>query len=148
LNRSALLGTLLLLLLASVPMAAAKPDIPVAVNQCDGNNVCLVAQTDPLCAGVGLGLQGIGACARENCVSIILGTRETVCLESTNAPDYCRQYGICGGPIVVVDDEGACAGYGGPYGGTAACVRPDGDVCVITAGEFWYRVTCVSDYLA
>lgn len=65
---------------------------------------------------------------------------------ATAAPDYCQQYGICGGPIVSTDD-GVCAGFGGPYGGEAVCVREDGDVCVITAGSFWYREHCASEYL-
>lgn len=62
------------------------------------------------------------------------------------APDTCDKYGVCGGPFVSTD-EGVCAGYANPYGGEAVCVRDD-EVCVITAGEFWYNEECVPTVLA
>lgn len=71
----------LLALSATAPLASAAQDL-VDVNVCEKYYVCpiLVAQPDPLrvCAGLGLGLQGVAACAYERqdgatCARVIYG---------------------------------------------------------------------------
>lgn len=75
----------ILLLTTLVPAATAARDLCdfVCLNECTGGNVCVGVRTSPdVCAGVGFGLQGMGACVRpaSNCVSVQFGfNREDVC---------------------------------------------------------------------
>lgn len=65
------------LLLALIPAAAAKPDLPVL--ECDGGGVCVVLRNDQngTCVGMGIGLQGGVTCVRpRGCVDMQIGFNE------------------------------------------------------------------------
>lgn len=65
------------LLLALIPAAAAKPDLPLA--DCSGAGVCVVLRNDQYgtCVGLGVGLQGGVACVRpQGCVDLLIGFNE------------------------------------------------------------------------
>lgn len=146
--RTLLLGSLLLV--AFVPTGSAAQPLP-DILKCDGNGVCVFVHDSEwgTCAGVGIGLQGFAGCARpaDQCVGVHWGfNTDWVCVPGqvslgAAGPDPCGAVG-CGAPILVVNEDGACAGYGSRYGGTAGCLDYDEGVCVITAGEFWYKREC------
>jgi hypothetical protein len=147
-NRSVLLGTLLLLLLASVPMAAAKPDIPVGVNDCDGNNVCVIVWQEPLCAGVGFGLQGVAACADATtlCATLIVGfNRESVCGPGiVIGPSPCDKLANgCPKPIVIVEDDRVCVGADFGQAAGACYVSYPREACLIVDTGGAYGRHCV-----
>lgn len=84
--RAALLLSILVAL-AAIPIASASADLCTkfhVCSECDGNGVCVVVWSDAngVCAGVGFGLQGVGACAdaADGCATLIVGfNREPIC---------------------------------------------------------------------
>ncbi len=126
-----ILSTLTLFALFATAFLAVATPAEARVDPCDKYSVCPIAivEDDRVCAGLGLGMQGVAACATTDpCAVVYVGfNREEVCAPfaiQTAAVDPCAKYSVC--PIVIVENDRICAGLALGFQGAAACANASG----------------------